>query len=285
MRLPDPQKTLARYQLKAFPQPGIIRLRHPVLLCHGYAAIAGLVQPTPLQDPCMILRTHGVIAFAPNIVPYATIETRAEEWLKRIRELKSQYGFEMFNVVAHSMGGLDMRHALNRLGASEHVASLTTVATPHRGSALASLVLNTPELLKEQVGGLFDWIGQQLYPERRSNSLAALEQLTGSYLREEFNPSTPDHPETRYFSYSAAVGKGTRDPLNPIYRFQNGYLFEREGKNDAFVSVESSLWGEHVGTIAISHLEQMGIRVVRERQPLVTRFWVELAERLAERGL
>lgn len=285
VKLPDAQTYFNKYKLISFPQPDIVQLHHPVLLCHGYAAIAGLITPSPLQDPCMILRTHGVIAFAPNIVPYARIETRAEEWIKRMKELKAQYGFEKFNVVAHSMGGLDMRYALNRLGAEEHIASLLTIASPHQGSPLANFVLNTPGKVKEQLGSFFDWLGDRLYPSEKSDSVAAVEQLTPEYLTSEFNPVITDHPDVVYLSYSAAVGKGTKAPLNPIYRFQNHYIFEREGKNDAFVSVESSKWGEHLDVKPISHLEQMGIRVVSDRKPLVRTFWLELARELASRGL
>ena len=285
VKLPDPQLYFNKYKLVSFPQPDIVQLRHPVLLCHGYAAIAGLITPSPLQDPCMILRTHGVIAFAPNIVPYARIETRAEEWIERMKELKNQHGFEKFNVVAHSMGGLDIRYALHRLGADSHIASLTTIASPHQGSPLANFVLSTPDKVKEQLGSFFDWLGDRLYPSEKSDSVAAVEQLTPEYLTSEFNPTITDHPDVLYLSYSAAVGKGTKAPLNPIYRFQNHYIFEREGKNDAFVSVQSSKWGEHLDIKPISHLEQMGIRVVSDRKPLVREFWLELARELASRGL
>ena len=40
-------------------------------------------------------------------------------------------------VIGHSMGGLDARYMVSRLGMAERVKSLTTVATPHRGSAFA----------------------------------------------------------------------------------------------------------------------------------------------------
>jgi len=43
------------------------------------------------------------------------------------------------NVIGHSMGGIDARVAIARFGAAERVASLTTVASPHRGTPLADL--------------------------------------------------------------------------------------------------------------------------------------------------
>lgn len=68
---------LSKMELKEFPGPEIIHLKHPVLLCHGYGAIATLVKPSPLYDIAMMMRRHHVLAYAPNIVPYAKIETRA----------------------------------------------------------------------------------------------------------------------------------------------------------------------------------------------------------------
>jgi triacylglycerol lipase len=278
----DPQSALEKLKLESFPQPRIIPLTHPVLLCHGYGALAGLIKPAPLQDPCMILRSHGIQAFAPNIIPYASIETRAAEWMKRVNDLKKEYGYRRFHVIAHSMGGLDMRYALHRLGAAESVASLTTIATPHQGTSLAGFVLGTPERMIGHLGQFFDWLGQRIYPDAKSDAVAAAEQLTIDYVRQEFNPQVPDHPDVRYASYSAAVGKGTNQPLSAIYLFQNHYIFDREGPNDAFVSVESSKWGEHVQTVPISHLEQMGISVGPSRKAVTRRFWSDLGMRLLD---
>lgn len=280
----EPKKLLKKLELQEFPQPDIIRLKYPLVLCHGYGGIAGLIKPSPLHDPCMFLRKHSVIAFAPNIVPYAKIETRAEQWVDKIDQLQKKYGFGKFNIVAHSMAGLDMRYALSHMDLAPSVASLTTLATPHQGTSLAELVLKTPETLREKLGVLFDWFGESLYPGSKSDAVAAVHQLTREYVQEEFNPATPDHSDVTYYSYGAAVGKGTKEPLNTIYKYQNGYIFDHEGKNDAFVSEESAKWGEHMGTAGISHLEQIMFQVGKERQIKAEKFWKGLAENLADKG-
>ncbi len=59
----------AKLELDEFPEPEVVHLNHPVLLCHGYGAIASLVKPAPLYDVAMLMRGHNVLAFAPNIVP------------------------------------------------------------------------------------------------------------------------------------------------------------------------------------------------------------------------
>jgi len=278
------KKLLKRFELKEFPQPEIIQLSHPVLFCHGYGAIGSLIKPSLLHDACLLTRMRGIIAFAPNVVPYAKISTRAEEWSKIIRHIVKKYNFDKINVIAHSMGGLDMRYALTHLDAAKHVESLTTVSTPHHGTFLAELILKAPENVTEKLGDLFNWFGDMVYPETKSDSLGSVEQLTRDYVREVFNPDTPDVPGIDYYSYSAATGKGTDQPLNPIYKFQNIQIYEEEGINDSFVSVESANWGKHIKTLPISHMEQIKARVTKERLPLYESSWTGILEMLADQG-
>ncbi|MEX0646826.1 MAG: hypothetical protein WD604_15690 [Balneolaceae bacterium] len=276
---------MKKFAVTEFPQPEIVQLRHPVLLCHGYGAMINLVRPAPLHETCMRLRSHGVISFAPNVVPYSTISVRAEQWSERIHQLQKQYGFKKLNIVAHSMAGLDMRCAITNMDMAGSVASLTTVATPHRGASLAEIVLTAPGTVREKLGELFDWFGENMFPGQKSNSVGAVEQLTRKYVTEEFNPATPDMEDILYFSFSAASGKGTNEPLNPIYRFQNQLIYQHEGLNDSFVSVESAKWGNHLGTAPISHLEQIEFQVGKERKEKIGKFWFDVIRNLEEKGL
>lgn len=274
---------LKRLKLKQFPQPEIIQLRYPVFLCHGFGAVGSLVQPSPLHHPCMLMREHGIIAFAPNIVPYASIETRAGNWVSLINEVCKKYNIEKLNVVAHSMGGLDMRHAIAHNNCKDKIASLTTVATPHKGAYLADFILKTPDKITEKLGELVNWFGDNVFPSEKSDALNSVEQLTQHYVQEVFNPSTPE-PDLPIFSYSAAVGKGTDYSLNPIFLFQNSQIYEKEGINDSFVSVESATWGEHLGTIPLSHVNQINIQVSKENKPKYFNFWLGVAKMLREKG-
>lgn len=284
MKLIETQKFLKKLELQEFPQPEIVQLQYPVLLCHGYGALASIVKPSPMHEVAMTMRTHGVAAFAPNIVPYAKIETRAMQWTAKIEQLTGRYGFRKLNVVAHSMAGLDMRYALVHSDVHERVASLTTLTTPHHGTSLAELVLTAPELLRDKLGEVFDWFGNSMYPKGKSDAVGAVKQLTRDYLREHFNPENTDRDDIAYYSYSASVGKGTNSPLNPIYRYQNQYIYENEGPNDAFVSVESAKWGEHIRTVPLSHLEQIKLGLGKERQPLYDEFWLEMLQHLSSEG-
>lgn len=284
MKLIEPQNLLENWQLQEFPQPEVVQIKYPILLCHGFGALISIVKPSPMHDVCMQMRSHGVMAFAPNIVPYATIETRSLEWVKRIQELKERFNFEKLNIIAHSMSGLDMRYALSHTDVHEDVASLTTLATPHHGASLAEFVLNTPDTFREKLAELFNWFGNSIYPKSRSDAVGALEQLTRDYITGTFNVACPDRESVAYFSYSAAVGKGTEHPLNPLYKFQNHYIFDQEGPNDSFVSDASARWGVHIDGVTLSHLEQIKFTLSKERVPIFDRFWYDVLRNLAIHG-
>ncbi|HKK44163.1 MAG TPA: alpha/beta fold hydrolase [Balneolaceae bacterium] len=280
----DTDRWLKKFELNEFPEPEVVHLNHPVLLCHGYGAIASLVKPSPLYDVALLLRSHNVLTYAPNIVPYAKIETRAKSWVKLINELTENIPGGKVNVIAHSMGGLDIRYALSNLYIAEHVASLTTISTPHHGTSLAELTLKTPEAIRDKLADFLDWMGDRIYPHTKSDSVASASQLTRTYVTEVFNPQTPNIPDVPYYSYSAAVGKGTSQPIRVITRYQNRHIFDQEGLNDGMVSVESSKWGEHIETSPLSHLEQMNMRIKDDRKIMFEEFWLGVIKMLESKG-
>lgn len=277
-------KWLDRLQLDEFPEPEAIRLNHPVLLCHGYGAIATLVKPSPLYDVAMLLRSHSVHTYAPNIVPYAKIETRAENWERLIHELSERSDGQKINIVAHSMGGLDIRYALAKLDIADEVASFTTISTPHHGTSLAELLLGTPDAIRDKLGDFLDWMGDRIYPHTKSDSVGSAAQLTRNYISDVFNPKITDVPDVPYYSYSSSVGKGTPDSIRIMSRYQNRHIYDNEGLNDGMVSVKSAKWGEHIATSHLSHLEQINLRIKDERKPDFRQFWIDLAKMLQRKG-
>jgi triacylglycerol lipase len=274
----------SRFKLEEFPQPECIKLRYPVFICHGYGAVASLVKPSPLHDVCMFMRSRGVMAVAPNIVPYAKIETRADRWASLIHRFVDQMHIDQVHVVAHSQGGLDMRYALAKTNVHEKVATLTTIATPHHGTELSNLALNAPDLLRKKMASFFNWMGDKMYPEISSDTLGSIRQLTPDYVQNTFNAEIQDVDSVRYFSISAAVGEGTNQPIAPVLRYQNRYIFDREGINDGFVSQRSAVWGHHLEQIGLSHVEQMNLNVSDKRKPRWENFYERLLRHLAEEG-
>lgn len=243
------------------PQPEVFRTRYPVVLMHGFGLLAGLKRHGHLHDEAMHLRTHAVMAFAPNVPPYTPIEMRAAVWQERLDEIMRISGAEKLNLIAHSMGGLDARFLIAHGGWADRVASLTTLSTPHRGSYIASYVLEQPERLTALAAELVNWLGEAVLEGAESNVLAAVRQLTPAFMEQEFNPATPDHPAVTYSSWAGRAGKNTSNPLSPVLLLQNQILFDKEGPNDGLVSVRSAEWSGFKGYIEADHAEQIGLRV------------------------
>ncbi|MFO0865908.1 MAG: hypothetical protein U0744_14870 [Gemmataceae bacterium] len=80
------------------------------------------------------LAKAGNRVLIPALSPTGPIADRAMQ-LKRFllgSEVKGPY-----HIIAHSMGGLDSRYMITKLGMADQVISLTTLGTPHRGSPFA----------------------------------------------------------------------------------------------------------------------------------------------------
>lgn len=234
--------------------------KHPIVLAHGLFGFSELKVANALPAVQYwhgirdALVARGATVFTPAVPPSSAIEDRAVELARGIAAAAAQLAGQQprsggitVNVVAHSMGGLDARYVISRLQPPEvHVASLTTIATPHRGSAFADYVL------RPGAGPLYVPHFYRLLSAAGLGT-AAFEQLTRSYMSRSFNPRTPDQPSTRYFSFGAVVDE---PPVLSPFRVSQRVIAEAEGPNDGLVSVESARWGEYKGTLmGVSHLD------------------------------
>ncbi|KFY09778.1 hypothetical protein V491_07982 [Pseudogymnoascus sp. VKM F-3775] len=176
--------------------------KYPIVLAHGLMGFdklkfAGDFIPGVEYWRGIVeaLEANGVEVITASVPPSASIEDRA---LKLGQDIAQKANGRSVNIVAHSMGGLDARYMISRLKPENvEVLSLTTVATPHRGSAFADFMFdeigpaNLPTLYK-----IFEGVGL---------GTGAFSQLTTKFMIGEFNPKTPDKPGVRYFSYGADV--------------------------------------------------------------------------------
>ena len=116
------------------------------------------------------------------------VESRAGE-LKRYIERHVPTG--PVHLIGHSMGGLDARFMISRLGMRDRVLSLTTVGTPHRGSPFADWGVRRFGRL---AAPFFQLVGLSYQ--------AFLDVTTAACRR--FNATVPDAPGVRYFSVAGA---------------------------------------------------------------------------------
>lgn len=231
----------------------------------------------------MNLRSHGVTAYAPNVAAYETIEARSKMWKHRLEHILEETGADRLNLVAQSMGGLDARYLITALGMHDRVATLVTVSTPHRGSAVADLVLEQPEWARTWLANVLNRMGASSLEDASADFLRSVVELTPDAIAGRFNPNVPDHPTVRYYSYAGRAGKGTDVPINPFLRILCSRLYRREGVNDGFVPVSSAKWGTFVGIVDADHAQQVGLSFGR-RTFDAHAFYCELIERIAAEG-
>ena len=137
---------------------------------------------------------------------------------------------EPVHLLAHSMGGLDARYMVSCLGMDKRVLTLTTLGTPHRGTAFADWGIGRLERLLKPLFQFFGVPTQAFY------------DLTTSRCR-VFNDQVRDVSGVRYFSVA-----GTHDGhfLNAEFLLPYHIVLEKEGPNDGVVSVASASYGERL---------------------------------------
>lgn len=148
------------------------------------------------------------------------------------------------------MGGLDCRYLTTHLtDRSFKVLSITTIATPHRGSAFADHFLST--LGKERLPQLLALL--DMLPIGGGDG-KAFEFLTIDNMC-KFNQETPNVPSVKYFSWGATYDPGLID----TWKYPHSIILEKEGPNDGLVSIESAKWGTYLGTLNhVNHLDLVG---------------------------
>lgn len=262
--------------------------KHPIILAHGLLGfdelrLAGSLLPGVhyWRGITEALTSNGASVITASVPPSASIEERAAKLSKNI-EAKA-HG-ESVNIIAHSMGGLDARYMISRLKPPNvKVLSLTTIASPHRGSAFADYMFNQigPERLPKVYRAL----------KALQIETGAFSQLKRDYMCEDFNPKTPDREGVKYFSYGAMF----TPPIWSAFRHSHRVVEEAEGPNDGLVSVASSSWGTYKGTLSnVNHLDLINwtnrLRwaiwelVGNKREFNAIAFYLDIADMLAKEG-
>src|SRR5712691_10689104 len=121
----------------------IPKLKAPIVLVHGLMgydriSLGGWTFAEYFRGVREALEAAGNRVLVARLSRTAGVAQRAGE-LKRFIDRHVPTG--SVHVLAHSMGGLDSRHMINHLGMANRVHSLTTIGTPHRGTAYVDWML------------------------------------------------------------------------------------------------------------------------------------------------
>jgi triacylglycerol lipase len=169
------------------------------------------------------LEAAGNRVLVPVLSPTGGVEQRARQ-LKRFLDRKVPH--DPVHLIAHSLGGLDARYMISRLGMAGRVLSLTTISTPHQGTPFADWgIRNAGWLMRPMLRYLM-----------LSNQ--AFHDLTRESCR-RFNVEVPDAAGVRYFSVGSELSG-----FRPEWMFSRSVVHREEGPNDGVVSVASARYGE-----------------------------------------
>jgi triacylglycerol lipase len=210
------------------------KLRHAIVLAHGILGFDEIVvagrRHRYFRNISERLARAGADFHRPGLPPRASVSVRAEKLVALLRDLPG----ERVNVIAHSMGGLDARYAITRLGLAKRVASLVTIGSPHWGTPLADLPLSRMAV--------------------RLLGLAALNDLTPRAL-ERFNREVPD---VEGVVYCSVVASANFLHTNPLLWPTHLYLSAKCGPNDGIVPASSQRWGKVLREVEADHWAQVG---------------------------
>lgn len=259
----------------------------PIVLAHGFVGFEDFAGVDFVQYFFGVkdaLALDGELeVFTPAVDPFNASAVRGAELLAHVERVLAETGAERVNLIGHSQGGLDARWVAH--ARPDLVASVTTISTPHRGSAVADLVLDLSpgdQGFRDLLDQLVRLLGRPLWDASGTETsvFAALRQLSSAGAA-EFNREITDAPGVRYFSIAGRSDRhgggaicdvdsmrpfirgyeNELDPIDPLLSLSeeilDGGLFAPD-PNDGLVTVASAIWGEFLGCIPADHLDEIG---------------------------
>ena len=211
--------------------------RFPIVLVHGFGGFERIGRADYFRGIRDVLERSGAAVFAPRLPAVAGVAARARALADAVREICDETGLARVNLIAHSMGGLDSRYAVAKLGLDDHVASLVTVGTPHWGTPIAD------------AGEALGLSALAAVAKKLGIDLAGVSWMTAN-AAERFNREVAD-AEGVY--YASVIGRAV-DSRGAMRRF----IEKRAGDNDGMVPVSSQRWGEIVAEVDADHWQQIG---------------------------
>ncbi|MBQ8403800.1 MAG: triacylglycerol lipase [Clostridia bacterium] len=265
----------------------ICKTKYPILLVHGVFFRDNKLLNYWGRVPAE-LAANGAEVYYGEHQSAASVEASAEELAERIKGVLRESGAEKVNIIAHSKGGLDCRYAICKLGMAEHVASLTTVNTPHRGCGFAEYLLEKiPETVQNDVADKYNKAARAL-GDTEPDFMAAVRDLTAEKCKK-----LDEELKMPQGIFCASIGSVMPKPTHGKFPLNFSYPLVKyfDGANDGLVSDTSFEFGEKYtflkpqGERGISHGDMIDLNRENIEGFDVREFYVRLVSDLRERGL
>jgi len=234
--------------------------RYPILLLHG-AGFRDSERFCYWGRIPKALEERGAVIYYGHQDARSSVEFNAAVVKANLEKILAETGCEKVNIIAHSKGGLEARYLISTLGMAAQVASLTTVATPHRGSETVGLLCRLPKSAFKFAAFFADKFSLLLGDEEPD--FYTVGRAFAAENMAAFNEQNPDAPGVYYQSYAGCMRSGRSDAIVSIpYKV----VARNEGENDGLVTPASAMWGSFRGIVrgagrrGVSHADEVDMR-------------------------
>jgi len=178
-----------------------------------------------------------------------SLEQQAHEASQQIRSILKQTSSQHIHLIGHSAGGLVARALAHQFKDEKHkIASVVTIASPHRGARLAEVALQAPNK-KPLLYKSMKVFGYDLEKRRH-----LLEPLTAQSLI-QFNLQYKDIENIRYGSVAAGLDFFNL-PLAMMLAYKQANQYHE--KSDGLVELSSQYWGQTLAQPSLDHGAVLG---------------------------
>ena len=255
------------------------KTQYPIVLVHGMM-VKDFRFWRSFRGIADFLKAQGIAVYVTDQDGVGAVATNAAQLKDEILDILRQENCEKVNIIAHSKGGVDCRHMITHLDMAKHVASLTTLSTPHHGSGLSEKLLKMPLFMARSVAFFTD-LFYRICGDRQPDILQLGKDMTPEAM-EQFNRDTPNMPSVYYQSYSSSItGK---NPL--VFVPYNISRYCEQDSTDGMVSVSSSQWGNYQGNLGddLDHYKMVGVYGSKKELADVGAFYLHIIAQLQAMG-
>ncbi|MCU0848319.1 MAG: alpha/beta hydrolase [Spirochaetes bacterium] len=238
---------------------------YPIVLAHGMGAtdnMLGFINYWWGTESA--LEGKGADVYITKVNCMDTTQNKAAAFKTQFLQILAATGKAKANIIGHSHGTIYTRYAITNLGLGTKAASHTSLCGPHRGSAVADVILGLAGdtggwLIGATLDVVYAFIMGDAHPQSYANGVC----VTRPYMNNTFNPNCPNKSGVYYQSYATRITLIASNDmvLTPTYWLLNFY----EGQNDGLVSVTSAKWGTFRGVQegtwilgGVSHINAIG---------------------------
>ncbi|MDV3441876.1 triacylglycerol lipase [Pseudomonas otitidis] len=200
---------------QSFAATGYTQTRYPIVLAHGMFGFDSILGVDYWYGIPYGLSRHGASVYVAEVSQLNSTEARGEELLEQVEDIVAISGKPKVNLIGHSHGGPTARYVAGIR--PDLVASVTSVGSPHKGSATVDFLRKIP---RDSAGEAFlanltNAIGKVINVISGSSSnlpqdvLASLDSLS-AVGSAQFNARFPEGVPTTACGEGAYAARGVR---------------------------------------------------------------------------